>query len=230
MEFTRRGGHSALRNPHFPTPPLKFLLPSTFILLPCLLLAAPDPSPTPALTAEATPALAEKIQNKSPDGKYALRIGYDAAMNESISEPENEIASQAIQAIAIVSLPRKEIARDLTDDVTNGGNNFHRLKLLWSSDSRWCAFYCSFPRIGYTSVFHLESGKWERAHPPDALNVPTKDDVRNEHIAPVRWVRPGILELSVERVLRGEASGDGVNGFTARFDGKGKFKILKKKR
>lgn len=44
------------------------------------------------------------------------------------------------------------------------------------------------------------------------------------------WLKPGVLELSIERVLRGDAEGDGVAGFTASFDGKGKFKILKKKR
>src|SRR4051812_19292958 len=206
---------------------MKFLLLSAFLLIPGLVHAA-DASPTPE--ASPTPALAEKIQNKSPDGKYALRIGYDSSMTEATSEPEKEIDSTAIQAIAIVSLPGKEVVRDLTDDVTSGGNNFDSLKLLWSSDSKWCALYFSFPRVGYTSVFHLDGGKWELAHKPDELNVPTKDDVRNEHIAPVRWIKPGILELSVERIYRGEAEGDGLTGFTASFDGKGKFKILKKKR
>ena len=211
---------------------MKFLLPSYLLILPCVLLHAAEPTPTPEpeAAAEATPALAEKIQHPSPDGKYALRVGYDAAMNEGISKPNGEIDSIAIQAIAIVSLPGKEIARDLTKEVSDSGNNFEPLKLLWSSDSKWCAFYYSFPRTGYTSVFHLRGGKWELAHEPDQLNVPTKDDVRNEHIEPVRWVKPGVLELSVERVYRGESEGDGLTGFTASFDGKGQFKILKKKR
>jgi hypothetical protein len=209
---------------------MKLLLP-LFLILTASALAS---DPETATDTEKPPILTEKIQNTSPDGKYALLISYDRALNELMlpknPAPEGGIFSETMHALAIVSLPAKKTLRDLTEDVFSGGNHFNGLMLLWSSDSKWCALFFAFPRIGYTSVFHFEGGKFQRAHPPDELNVPTKDNVRNEYIAPVRWVKPGVLELSVERVLRGDAEGDGVIGFTASFHGKGKFKILKKKR
>ena len=48
--------------------------------------------------------------------------------------------------------------------------------------------------------------------------------------AHIRWLKPGVLELSVERVYRGKEPTDDVTGFTASFDGKSKWKVLKKKR
>ncbi len=207
------------------------------LLLAQALITATAFAAPPEFKPESTPRdLSEKIQNTSPNGKYALRIGYDRALNEQMlpknPPPEGGIFSETIEGMAIVSLPGKEILQDMTKTVAASGNNFSDIKLLWADDSKWCAFYYAFPRTGYTTVFHLKGEKFELAHPPHELNVPTDDSVRNEYIAPVRWVKPGVLELSVERVLRGDAeeAGDGVTGFIARFDGKGKWKLVKKKR
>ena len=60
--------------------------------------------------------------------------------------------------------------------------------------------------------------------------MPSKGDVRNEYIEPVRWVKPGVLELSVQRIYRGDEPSGDTTGFTASFDGKSKWKVLKKKR
>jgi hypothetical protein len=197
--------------------------------LPILALSLLLGSTVPAQEDNKEPA--EEIRAKSPDGKFALRLGYDRELNEQMlradnPQPDQGIYSETIASLAIVSLPDKKIVHDLTKNVLSGGNNFGGLTLLWSSDSKWCALYFSFPRTGYTSVYHLEGGKFVLAHPPDELNVDTKDHVRNEHISPVRWVKPGVLQLSVERILRGDDEGDGIIGFTARFDGKGKFQII----
>ena len=193
------------------------------------------PSATPAEPEdEPTPELTEDIRFRSPNGKYALRIMYDAALNEKMTphnQPENDgIFSLAMHRLAIVSLPGKEIMQDLTDSVFDSGNNFAGLTLMWSTDSKWCAFYHRFPRIGYTSVYHRAGDRFNLAHKPDELDVPSKGDVRNEYIAPERWVKPGVLELSVERIYRDHDEDDDVIGFTASFDGKGKWKVLKKKR
>ena len=195
------------------------------------------PSQLPAAEEEEDPQpeLTEQIRFASPDRKYALRIMYDAALNEKMTPHnprENDgIFSNAMHALAIVSLPEKEIMQDLTESVFESGNNFAGLTLLWSSDSKWCAFYHRFPRTGYTSVYHVTGDKFQLAHKPDDLNVPTKGDVRNEYVEPIRWVKPGVLQLSIERIYRSddEPSGD-TTGFTASFDGRGKWKVLKKKR
>ena len=180
------------------------------------------------------PELTEKISFPSPDGKYALRIMYDAALNEQMTPHnprENDgIFSNAMQELAIVSLPGKKIMQDLTESAFANGNNFEGLRLLWSSDSKWCAFYHRFPRIGYTSVYHLAGDKFKLAHKPYDLGIDTKGDVRREFIEPIRWAKPGVLELSIERIYDGDEPSGDTTGFTASFDGQGKWKVLKKKR
>ena len=178
---------------------------------------------------------AEQIRAQSPDAKFALRVGYDREMNEQMlrvnhPKPEKGIFSEAIASLAIVSIPDKQVVHDLTEEVLSKGNNFGGLTLLRSSDSKWCAFYVSSPRYGSTSVYRLDGGKFVLAHPPHELTIDTKDSVRNEYISPVRWVKPGVLQLSVERILRGDDEGDGIIGFTARFDGKGKFQVTARKK
>jgi len=186
-------------------PPMKLLV-LTLALAATSAFAAAESEP------EATPVLSEKIRDTSPDGKYALRITYDRALNETMlprnTPPAGGIFSQTIDSMAIVSLPDKEIAYDLTDAL-EGGNEFTGLTFIWSADSKWCAFYFTYPRVGYTNVFHLRGEKFKRAHDRHAL----------ENMTPARWVRPGVLELGVED----------SPGFTATFDGKGKFKLVKKK-
>ena len=223
-------------------------------------LPAAEPEPSPAASPEDSPkpALTEQISSPSPDGKYALRIMYDAALNEKMTAddpPENEasgepsdtaeadnaeasgegersdkIDSLTIHGLAIISLPGKQIMEDLTKSVFDVGNTFYGPQLLWSSDSRWCAFYLAFPRLGYTNVYHLRGDKFKLAHKPDELEVPAKAPTRISYIIPERWVKPGVLELSVERTYRREEPSDDISGFTASFDGKGKWKVLKKKR
>jgi hypothetical protein len=185
---------------------------------------------TVAQEEEKPAVVAEKILETSPDGKFAMRIKYDKTLNDQMlsadnPKPAHDIFSEAISMIELVSVPEKEVAATLFDPEKEMGNNFG-ITLLWSSDSKWCAFSWSYPRTGYTTVYHLRGQKFEAANKPEELSPPTKGSVRNEHIIPKRWVKPGTLELSVDRVFRGE--GDGVSGFIARFDGKGKFQILKK--
>ena len=182
--------------------------------------------------AEPKPELKDEIRFRSPDGKYGLRITYDRALNDLMTgknpESNDGIFSETMSKIAIVSVPEGEVMHDMSDDVFSGGNHFDGLKLLWSADSKWCAFYFAFPRVGYTSVFHLAGDKFKLAHKPNGLNMPSKGSVRYERIEPVRWVKPGELELSLERIYRGEDPDDDSAGFTASFDGKGKWKMLKK--
>ena len=175
--------------------------------------------------------VAGKILKTSPDGKFAMRIKFNKTMNDQMlsandPKPAHDIFSEAISMIELVSLPEKEVVATLFDPEKEAGNNFE-ITLLWSPDSKWCAFSWSYPRTGYTTVYHLRGKKFAAVNKPEELSPPTKGSVRNEHIIPKRWVKPGTLELSVERVFHGDDEADGVSGFIARFDGKGKFKIVK---
>jgi hypothetical protein len=235
---------------------LLLLLSLSATILSSTSVAEVERSPTPVTTDEPKWKLVEKIRSPSPDGKYALRIMYNAAANEQMTDgddsaengaggerrnageaegeasgedkTEDGISSHPIQALAIVSLPGKEIMKDLgelTENVFGAAP-----ELLWSSDSKWCAFNQGFPRISHTNVFHLAGDKFKLAHKPDELDVPSAGSVRNVYIQPVRWVKPGVLELEVDRVYRGDEPSEDITGFTASFDGKGKWKVLKKKR
>jgi hypothetical protein len=66
------------------------------------------------------PELAEKISFRSPNGKYALRIMYDAALSEQMTgnnEPENDgIFSNSMHGLAIVSLPAKEMVMESAEE------------------------------------------------------------------------------------------------------------------
>jgi hypothetical protein len=175
--------------------------------------------------------IAENVGDTSPDGKFALRTKYDKTLNDQMlnantPKADNNIFSVTISMIELISLPENDVVATLFD-AAKEGNNFGTT-LLWSSDSKWCAFYLSYPRIGHTTVYHLRGKEFKAANKPEDLTLPAKGSVRNEYIIPKRWVSPGVLELSMERVFRGEDEGDEFSGFTARFDGKGKFRVLKK--
>ena len=163
---------------------------------------------------EPTPLLSEEIRHTSPDGKHALRITYDRRTNDDMlraneTRPNGGIFSQTIESIAIVSLPAKAVVYEITE-AQEGGNQFERLSVMWSSDSNWCAFYFEYPELGYTNVFRRAGKKLRRAHPKHEL----------ENLMPMRWVRPGVLDLGNE---------DGPS-ITATFDGGGQVKLRDKKR
>ena len=49
------------------------------------------------------------------------------------------------------------------DDVET---HFEGWRLLWSPDSKWCAFYYQHPRTGYTTVFRRVKDKFAAANKP----------------------------------------------------------------
>jgi hypothetical protein len=139
----------------------------------------------------------EKIRDTSPDGKFAMRIQCDSEP----ADPEN-IGCAVITAIDLVSLPDKKIVASLLprDDV---GSTFSEVTLLWSSDSRWCAFYYAQPRVGYTSVFHVAGASVKAVNKPYDLIAKVMGDVRNEYIKPIKWLKPGFLQLEQYSIMRG---------------------------
>ncbi len=165
----------------------------------------------------------EKIRATSPDKKFGMRIKCE-------SEPEDpeHIDSNLIAAIELVSLPSKKVVAKLlpSDDV---GTHFEDVKLIWSPDSKWCAFYYQSPRTAYTSVFRRVGNKFVGANRPKKLMIPLKGFVKSEYVQPIRWVQPGVLVLKQLTIFH-ENDAETSYEFTARFDPKtGKFQITSKR-
>ena len=166
-----------------------------------------------------------KIRSVSPDKKFAMQIVCDGTPPD-----ENNIDSSLIKSISLVSLPGKKVVANLLpeEDVQS---TFSGMKLLWSSDAKWCAFYYAQPRIGYTSVLHLKDGKFDLVVKPIDLRIPfpKNADIRNEYISPVKWTKPGELVINQSGIFRG-GSGESDRDFTAVFDPeKKKFSVAGKK-
>jgi hypothetical protein len=160
----------------------------------------------------------EKITAVSPDKKFAMRVVCDSKPED----PEN-IDAASVKVLEIVSMPGKEVVGSLM------GGGYGSFRLLWSSDSKWCAFYSmSGPRVGDTTVYHLQAGKFVSLKTDD-MSVPAKGDARNQYIEPVRWSKPGTLVLKQYTIFRG-GTGDSTIQFTVRFDDSGKFQVISKKK
>ena len=159
----------------------------------------------------------EKITAHSPDKKFAMRVTCDGEP----ADPEN-IDGALVKAVEIVSLPKKEVVGTLSFGGYDG------FRLVWASDSNWCAFYSmSGPRVGETSVYRLRGDKFVQLETDD-LSVPVKGDTRNQYVEPIRWQKPGTLVLKQFTIFRG-GSGDSTVEFTVRFDDSGKFHVISRK-
>ena len=172
---------------------------------------------TAPIFAQESPAF-EKIRDVSPDGKFALRISCS-------SEPEDpdNIDSSLVNAVDLVSLPSKKVVVNVTEE----GTPPH---LIWLSDSKWLAFPLSEGhRVTDTHVYHRSGEEFTHLE-GESLRVDAEGDVRNEHVTPIRWVKPGVLLLKQFDIFRGGNGQDASYQFTAKFDEKtGKFQITSKK-
>ena len=161
-------------------------MPITIILLSCLVV--------PAQAAENRDEMKERICHVSPDKKFAMRI-----LHEEEHEPSEAIPSEEIHDIQLVTLPSKRVVAHLLRE-DDKGTNFGNVTLLWSSDSKRCAFYYQAPRMGYTMVYRLVAGKFVAANKPgDLKNKADRDagehGVKSEFIRPLRWSESGTLTL-----------------------------------
>jgi hypothetical protein len=161
---------------------------------------------------------ADVFRDHSPDKKFAMRIVCDAEFAE-----EKEIPNHAFHSASIVRLPGKEEAASLLSTDSLAG--FSDLVLVWSADSQWCAFYSCTNRVGFTTVFQRSGERFVEVPGKHDLSAPNDVDKRNEHISPVRWLKPGVLLLEHRIVPRGEGRGFHAH-FTATYDAKAKkFRI-----
>ena len=175
---------------------------------------------TQPIYAQESPAF-EKIRDVSPDGKFGLRISCS-------SEPEDpdNIDSTLVTSVDLVSLPSKKVFVSVAEEGTPP-------RLIWSPDSKWVAFpFSEGHRITYTHVYHLSGDDFvSMVRENEELLVPVKGDVRNEYVTPVRWLKPGVLLLEQQDILRGGEGEDVYCRFTVKFgDQPGKFHVISKQK
>jgi hypothetical protein len=176
---------------------------------------------------------AQKIRDTSPDGKFAMRITYDAELNDQMTKVEKadagKIFSQTIKAIELVSLPDKSVMANFLADQQLGGE-YDFILLVWSLDSKWCAFYAAAPRIGYTTVYKQSGKEFVLLNEPQELSVEIEGHVNHEYIRPVKSTKPGVLVLEQSATFVRGGGDERPIRLTAKFDGKtGKFRIISKK-
>jgi hypothetical protein len=180
------------------------------------------------------PSLAEKIRDVSPDKKFAMRISYDGELNNQVVKAENanpgKIFSQTIKAIELVSLPDKSIVANFLADQQLGGE-YDFILLVWSADSKWCAFYAAAPRIGYTTAYQQRGDKFVSLNDSEQLSVEIKGRPLHEYIRPVEWTKPGVVVLEQSATFSEGRSDERPIRFTVKFDEKtGEFWITSRKR
>jgi len=180
------------------------------------------------------PSLAEKIRDVSPDKKFAMRIRYDAELNKQMIKAQQadaeKIFSQTIEAIELVSLPDKSVVANFSVDQNLSGE-YDYILLVWSPDSKWCAFYGAHPRVGYTAVYKQRGNEFVLVNKPEELSVDIKGNVNHEYIRPVEWTKPGFLVLEQSATFLRGSGGEGPIRFTVKFDEKtDEFRTISKKR
>lgn len=180
---------------------------------------------------------AQKIRDISPDGQFAMLLSYDEELNKefmgSDMDTPDKIAPEAMKQVDIVALPSKKIVTTLRDGEALDGNT--NIALIWSSDSKWFAFYSGHTRTGDTEVYRRSGDEFVLALQTDDRQIHSEKGlegavVKNEYVRPVRWTKPGILILRHHMIFRGD-KGDAAFELTAGVDPKsGKFLILARKR
>jgi hypothetical protein len=179
-------------------------------------------------------SLAEKIRDVSPDKKFAMRISYDGELNKQVIQGENadpeKIFSQTIKAIELVSLPDKSVVANFLAD-QHLGSEYDFILLVWSADSKWCAFYATAPRVGYTTAYKKNGNQFELLNDPEQLSVEIKGHVNHEYVRPVEWTKPGVLALEQSATFVNGSGDETPIRFTVKFDAKtGEFRTISKKR
>ena len=129
------------------------------------------------------------------------------------SEPEdpNDIDSNLITAVELVSLPSKKVLVNVGER-----NEVSAPTVIWSPDSKWFAFpFSEGHRVTDTNVYHRSGDDFSRLE-TEELRVDAKGDVRNEYVTPIRWIKPGVLLLEQFDIFRGGNGEDVTYQFIAK--------------
>ena len=164
------------------------------------------------------------FKSPSPNGRYALRL---------TPLPEEEVPR------AKADLVEKATGKVVLDLDTANANQLDGTVLVWSADSKWVAYGTREAKGGETSVYVSNGSDFELVELPDDLPQPAikflkaeKGGAKNYGGAtkPLRWLKPGELELSSDQVMVARESGrtyTGVVKFTVVIDAPRKATVRK---
>jgi hypothetical protein len=143
------------------------------------------------------PVLAsEEIKYPSPDGRFALRISEDLKVD-------------LIKASG-------QILVDLGKLYVEPGSSLREETILvWSADSKWAAYGTRNQVSGQTTVYFWNGVAFEEVRLPANLPEPKIEPrkgsggvkLKGYALAPLRWLKPGELELSNESMGIGREDG-----------------------
>ncbi|PYJ44716.1 MAG: hypothetical protein DME85_14480 [Verrucomicrobia bacterium] len=142
---------------------------------------------------------AEEIKYPSPDGRFALRI---TAPQEGAGRKVDLIETSGKILVDLGKL-YIEPETSLREETI----------LVWSADSKWAAYATRGPgyRSGNTTIYYWNDVAFEEVRLPANLPEPKMDTskvkLKGYAVEPVRWLKPGELELSNE--LSGFGRDDG---------------------
>ena len=146
----------------------------------------------------------------SPDGRFALRIGDDLK-------------------VSLIEKATGKVMVDLGEVYSRYLEHPEETVLVWSSDSRWAAYGTRGDREGDTTVYLWNGSAFEEIRLPDDLPGPdikfrkNSGSVKNYGgaVKPLRWVKPGELEVSSDSMMLSRDDGatyTGVVVITVEFD------------
>jgi len=137
---------------------------------------------------------AEEIKYPSPDGRFAFRISEDLTVD--LVKTSGQI---------LVDLGKLYVEPDTSSK--------EETILVWSADSKWAAYATHGPgyRSGGTTVYYWNGVAFEEVRLPANLPEPkidtSKVKLKGYALEPLRWIKPGELELANE--LMGFGRDDG---------------------
>jgi hypothetical protein len=136
------------------------------------------------------------IKFPSPDGRFALRISEDLKVD--------------------LIKTSGQILVDLGTLYVAPGNSSHEQPLLvWSADSKWAAYGTRGQVSGQTTVYFWNGVAFEEVRLPANLPEPKIEPRKGSGglenfgyaVSPLRWLKPGELELSSELTMHGRDDG-----------------------
>jgi hypothetical protein len=147
------------------------------------------------------------LTSKSPDGKFALHVSRG---DKQPFPQSSEIVDSKVRTVILA------LGKDKVFDP--------EAKLLWSNDSQWAAYVTrtkEYDDDTATRVF-LRNGaafneiKMPDIAPPKIPDGASSSDEQHPRIIPLRWTKPGLLELEYE--ILSESWGRTVEQISIQFD------------